>query len=216
MEQIRVMLIDDDDLLMDSMEVILTVKGNMKIVSVAQDGKEALMKLEKISADIALVDLNMKGMGGIELIPKLKSLYPTMKILVLTTFYDDHYITNAIANGADGYLLKDSKEDSIINAIHQILSGQSILDSKVLQVLSKLMTINQKESKSRKEYSEIPKDLTSRELEVCALIAEGYTNAKIAEKMYISEGTVKNYMSSIYDKFELHDRTKLAILLKSI
>ena len=216
MEQIRVMLIDDDDLLMDSMEVILTVKGNMKIVSVAQDGKEALMKLEKISADIALVDLNMKGMGGIELIPKLKSLYPTMKILVLTTFYDDHYITDAIANGADGYLLKDSKEDSIINAIHQILSGQSILDSKVLQVLSKLMTINQKESKSRKEYSEIPKDLTSRELEVCALIAEGYTNAKIAEKMYISEGTVKNYMSSIYDKFELHDRTKLAILLKSI
>ncbi len=216
MEQIKVMLIDDDELLMDSMEIILEIKGNMKVVGVAQDGTDALRKLKTISADIALVDLNMKGMGGIELIPILKNTYPEMKVLVLTTFYDEHYISDAILNGADGYLLKDSQEDNIIHAIHQVLSGQSILDSKVLQVLSKLMSFNQRNVKLSEKDDSLPRDLTSRELEVCVMVAKGYTNSKIAEVLYISEGTVKNYMSSIYDKFDLHDRTQLAILLKNI
>ena len=216
MEQIKVMLIDDDELLMDSMEIILEIKGNMKVVGVAQDGTDALRKLKPITADIALVDLNMKGMGGIELIPILKNTYPEMKVLVLTTFYDEHYISDAILNGADGYLLKDSQEDNIIHAIHQVLSGQSILDSKVLQVLSKLMSFNQRNVKLSEKDDSLPRDLTSRELEVCVMVAKGYTNSKIAEVLYISEGTVKNYMSSIYDKFDLHDRTQLAILLKNI
>ena len=90
---IRVFLIDDEELLTESMEIILTVKGQMEVVGIAKDGKEALEKLENVTADIALVDLNMKGMGGIELIPKLKEQYPDMKLLVLTTFYDNHYIT---------------------------------------------------------------------------------------------------------------------------
>lgn len=216
MNPVRVFLIDDEELLIESMEIILTVKGKMQVVGMAREGREALAKLTTTAADIALVDLNMKGMGGIELIPILKRDYPMMKILVLTTFYDDSYITNAISNGADGYLLKDSEDDNIIRAIHQILTGQSIIDSKVMKILSKKITSSQRnDTVSVKQEGLLPKDLTSRELELCVLIAQGDTNKEIAEKLYISEGTVKNYMTSIYDKFSLHDRTQLAILLKS-
>lgn len=217
MKPIRVFLIDDEELLVESMEIILTVKGNMQVVGMAREGREAIVRLANTSADIALVDLNMKGMGGIELIPILKKDYPRMKILVLTTFYDDHYITEAISNGADGYLLKDSEGDNIIQAIHQILTGQSIIDSKVMKILSRKLTPPIcDEMPLVKKDGNLPKDLTPREVELCALIAQGDTNKEIAKKLYISEGTVKNYMSSIYDKFNLHDRTQLAILLKSI
>lgn len=217
MKPIRVFIVDDEELLVESLEIILTIKGKMQIVGKASDGKEAILRLADTSADIALVDLNMKGMGGIELIPILKGKYPIMKILVLTTFYDDDYITSAISNGADGYLLKDSDEDNLISAIHQLLIGQSILDSKVMEVLSKRVASSLRENITPANKDKcLPKDLTSREIQLCGLIAEGYTNIDIARKLYISEGTVKNYMSSIYDKFDLHDRTQLAILLNEL
>ena len=211
---IRVFLIDDEELLTESMEIILTVKGQMEVVGIAKDGKEALEKLKQVTADIALVDLNMKGMGGIELIPKLKERYPDMKLLVLTTFYDNHYITEALAGGADGYLLKDSAGDTIIKAIHQLLAGQSVLAGKVLEALTRMMT-GQTEKKEE-STSALPKDLTARELEICGLLTKGYSNADLAKELYLAEGTVKNYMMNIYDKFDIHDRTALVLFLKDI
>lgn len=211
---IRVFLIDDEELLTESMEIILTVKGQMEVVGIAKDGKEALEKLEQVTADIALVDLNMKGMGGIELIPKLKERYPDMKLLVLTTFYDNHYITEALAGGADGYLLKDSAGDTIIKAIHQLLTGQSVLAGKVLEALTRMMT-GQTEKKEESP-SALPKDLTARELEICGLLTKGYSNTDLAKELFLAEGTVKNYMMNIYDKFDIHDRTALVLFLKDI
>lgn len=211
---IRVFLIDDEELLTESMEIILTVKGQMEVVGIAKDGKEALEKLEQVTADIALVDLNMKGMGGIELIPKLKEKYPEMKLLVLTTFYDNHYITEALAGGADGYLLKDSAGDTIIKAIHQLLAGQSVLAGKVLEALTRMMT-GQAEKREEVPFG-LPKDLTARELEICGLLTKGYSNTDLAKELYLAEGTVKNYMMSIYDKFNIHDRTALVLFLKDI
>ena len=211
---IRVFLIDDEELLTESMEIILTVKGQMEVVGIAKDGKEALEKLEQVTADIALVDLNMKGMGGIELIPKLKERYPDMKLLVLTTFYDNHYITEALSGGADGYLLKDSAGDTIIKAIHQLLAGQSVLAGKVLEALTRMMT-GQTEKKEE-STSALPKDLTARELEICGLLTKGYSNTDLAKELFLAEGTVKNYMMNIYDKFDIHDRTALVLFLKDI
>lgn len=211
---IRVFLIDDEELLTESMEIILTVKGQMEVVGIAKDGKEALEKLKQVTADIALVDLNMKGMGGIELIPKLKERYPDMKLLVLTTFYDNHYITEALAGGADGYLLKDSAGDTIIKAIHQLLAGQSVLAGKVLEALTRMMT-GQTEKKEE-STSALPKDLTARELEICGLLTKGYSNTDLAKELFLAEGTVKNYMMNIYDKFDIHDRTALVLFLKDI
>lgn len=220
---IRVFLVDDEELLTESMEIILTVKGQMDVVGIAKDGKEALELLSGTAADVALVDLNMRGMGGIELIPKLKELYPEMKILVLTTFYDNHYITEALSGGADGYLLKDSSGDTIIKAIHQLLAGQSVLAGKVLVALTRMMTgdvaaLKSKNTESRASENgyKLPKDLTPRELEICGLLTKGYSNTELAKELFLAEGTVKNYMMSIYDKFDIHDRTALVLFLKDI
>lgn len=211
MEKSKILLVDDEPLLLDSLEIILSING-MEIVGKAQDGNEALQCLETVNCDLALVDLNMKGMGGIELIEKLRTRYPAVKILVLTTFYDDDNITKAIANGADGYLLKDSGKEAILGAIGQILNGRNVIDHKVMLRLAALM--GAREMQKEVQNGELAPDMTEREKEICTLLAEGLTNRQIAEKLYISEGTVKNYISSIYDKTGIHDRAKLIVAMK--
>ena len=206
MDKCKVILVDDEPLLLESLEIILSMNG-MEITGMAHDGIEALSLLTDRQCDIALVDLNMKGMGGIELIEKIKKAYHNIKILVLTTFYDDEYITKAIANGADGYLLKDSGKMAILGAIEQIMQGRNVIDSKVMQRIALLMN-------SKSENQAIYENITDREKEICALLAKGFTNKQIAEKLYISEGTVKNYISSIYEKTGIHDRAKLIVELK--
>lgn len=222
MSKYRALLVDDENLLLDSLEVILTLNG-FDIVGKANDGREALKVLEEEvnQCDIALVDLNMKGMGGLELIRLMKERYPDIKILVLTTFYDDKYITDAITGGADGYLLKDSGKDAIIGAITQILGGITVLDQKVMTRLAELMAANISKAESKHESNDNSSDntdilaeLTDREKEISFLMAEGLTNRQIADRLYISEGTVKNYISNIYDKTGIHDRVKLIVELR--
>jgi len=198
--------------LLESLEIILSYNG-VEIVGMAGDGNEALSFLEKNAGecDIALVDLNMKGMGGIELIHCMKEKYPDIRILVLTTFYDDKNITQAIANGADGYLLKDSGKEAIIGAVKQIMGGTTVLDQKVMSRLTFLMS-NRLAGESTD--SGIAEALTAREKEICSLMVQGLTNRQIAETLYISEGTVKNYISNIYDKTGIHDRVKLIVELE--
>ena len=202
----KVLLVDDENLLLESLEIILSLNG-MEIVGKANDGNAALSLLEPgdRECDIALVDLNMKGMGGIELIGHLKKKYPGIRILVLTTFYDDGNITEAISNGADGYLLKDSGKDAILGAISQLMNGVSVLDPKVMQRLTAMMSKNNNKS--------LYEELTDREREIASLLVEGLSNKQIADKLFISEGTVKNYISSIYDKTGIHDRVKLVVAL---
>lgn len=213
--QLRVLLVDDETLLIESLEIILSMSASMIIVGKANDGKQALAILEETTADIALVDLNMKGMGGIELISILKEKHPELKILVLTTFYDEENIANAIKNGANGYILKDSGTNAIISAIENVMKGQSVLDAKVMSKLSQIIN-STRINETRSVKSDTLKDLTKRELEICSMISEGYTNSQIAKFLFISEGTVKNYISSIYDKTDIHDRALLAVRLKSL
>lgn len=214
----KVLLVDDENLLLDSLEIILSLNG-MEIIGKANDGNAAIKLLEsmKEACDIALVDLNMKGMGGIELIKVMKERYPKIKILVLTTFYDDRNITEAIAGGADGYLLKDSGKDVILGAVTQIMGGTTVLDQKVMAQLTTLMNNNLRENANTDTHHtahEFSGDMTEREKEICSLMVEGLTNKQIAERLYISEGTVKNYISNIYDKTGIHDRVKLIVELK--
>lgn len=217
MNNYKVLLVDDENLLIDSLEIILSLKGH-EIVGKANDGNEALEVLKNVSkqCEIALIDLNMKGMGGLELIKHVKELYPQIRILVLTTFYDDEYITEAITRGADGYLLKDSGKEAILGAIDQIMGGVNVLDQKVMLRLSQLMTANMAVEKDANtgDKNTISEDLTEREKEICGLMVEGLSNKQIAERLFISEGTVKNYISNIYDKTGIHDRVKLIVELK--
>lgn len=210
----KVLLVDDENLLLDSLEIILSL-NHMEIVGKAADGNAALEILENRdgSCDIALVDLNMKGMGGIELIKIMKERYPQIKILVLTTFYDDRNITEAIAGGAEGYLLKDSGKEMILGAVTQIMGGITVLDRKVMVRLTDLMNHNLNDSSQNVSRS-FSDEMTEREKEICSLMTEGLTNRQIADRLYISEGTVKNYISNIYDKTGIHDRVKLIVELK--
>ncbi|MBQ9936597.1 MAG: response regulator transcription factor [Lachnospiraceae bacterium] len=223
----KVLLVDDENLLLDSLEIILSLNG-MEIVGKANDGKEALDILEGVECDIALVDINMKGMGGIQLIGHMKEKHKQVKILVLTTFYDDDNITKAITGGADGYLLKDSGKDTILGAINQIMGGVTVFDQKVMLRLTQLMSQavtggktsmeteieNTNEGDKSPNLANLARDITQREQEICTLMVEGLTNKQIAQKLYISEGTVKNYISNIYDKTGIHDRVKLIVALK--
>lgn len=213
MKNLRVLLVDDEPLLLESLEIILSFHG-MKIVGVASDGNAALKVLKGQECDLALVDLNMKGMGGIELISRMKSEYPEIKILVLTTFYDDKNITQAIAGGADGYLLKDSGKEAILGAIDQIMGGRNVIDAKVMQRLSFLIGAKTGQDISSANLLNLPADITQREKEICTLLSRGLTNKQISETLFISEGTVKNYISSIYDKTGIHDRAKLVVAMQ--
>lgn len=206
MDKIKILLVDDETLLLESLEIILTL-NDMEVIGTAHDGNEALSILQKQECSLALVDLNMKGMGGIELIGRLRKEHPDIRILVLTTFYDDKNITAAISGGADGYLLKDSGKDAILGAIEQIMGGRNVIDGRVMNRLAAIMS-----STAKKET--LPDSITEREKEVCTLLAQGLTNRQIADKLYISEGTVKNYISSIYDKTGIHDRAKLIVAIK--
>ncbi|MBP5491594.1 MAG: response regulator transcription factor [Clostridiales bacterium] len=218
----KILLVDDEPLLLESLEIILSYSGGYEITGKAGNGVEALACLKEDVPDVMLVDLNMPGMGGIELIPKVHSEYPQIKIIVLTTFYDESSISHAIAGGACGYLLKDSGKEAILNAISQALKGQSVLDLKVMQKLNAMLAGS--DSAQEASATETPKNsapalnlddygMTDREKEICRLISEGCTNSQIASILFISEGTVKNYVSTIYDKLGEHDRTKVVLML---
>lgn len=218
MKKIRILIVDDEKLLLESLELILSMNESFTITGLAHDGKEALDILEKEQVDILLVDLNMEGMPGQELILKVKATYPKMKILVLTTFYDEENIVKAVMHGADGYLLKDAGTKVIVKGIFNVMNGQSMLDSKVMTALANIMSKCSNENSYKEKYhnSDLLKDLTEREIEICQLLSDGYTNSQIAEFLYISEGTVKNYISTIYDKTGIKDRTMLALKLAKI
>lgn len=205
-----VLLVDDEPLLLESLEIILSMNG-LHVAGMAHDGEEALAVLEKKHCQIALVDLNMRGMRGVELIRAMRRSYPGVKVLVLTTFYDDTSITEAITSGADGYLLKGSGKDAILGAIDRVLGGQSVIDPKVMQRMAALM---QRKSDSAEANRKLLAEMTEREKEVCTLLAKGYNNRRIADALYISEGTVKNYISSIYDKTGIHDRARLIVAMQ--
>ena len=198
----KVLLVDDEVMLLDSLEIILSF-NDMEIIGKATDGNAALDILKEKKCDIALVDLNMKGMGGIELIGNMKQLYPEIKILVLTTFYDDKNITEAISNGAEGYLLKDSGKDAILGAVDQIMGGSTVLDKKVMERLTALVannaaallandnnsTDNAADDHAEKNIREIGVygELTEREREIASLIVDGFSNKQIADKLYIKD-----------------------------
>lgn len=207
---LEVLLVDDEPLLLESLEIILTM-NQINVIGMAHDGREALSILRERTCQLAMVDLNMQGMGGIELIRRMKQEFPLVKILVLTTFYDNKNITNAIAGGADGYLLKGSGKDTILGAIYGIMGGLNVAGPGVMERMAALLQKNKDVSEANEK---LLLDMTEREKEICRLLSKGLNNRQIASELYISEGTVKNYISSIYDKTGIHDRSKLIVAMK--
>ncbi|MDR2711846.1 MAG: response regulator transcription factor [Clostridiales bacterium] len=206
-----VIIVDDEHDMVDNLKIILEKKGGFDVVGTAYNGEEALLLLEEIQADIALIDLKMPVMGGIQLIRILNEKYPAMKKMVLTTFCAERDIAEAIVNGADSYILKDLSS-KVIHALKLLMQGQSIFDKRVVDWIRG--NIRQIETDKTISKKILFKSLTAREYSICVLLANGYTNGQIAKELFISEGTVRNYMSSIYEKIGIRDRIQLVMTLK--
>jgi DNA-binding NarL/FixJ family response regulator len=200
---INILIADDDSLIRESLKIILELDDEFKVLSCVENGNLAVDYCINNEIDVALLDVRMPIKNGVEAAKEISSLTKT-KVLILTTFDDDDYITEAVKNGVKGYLLKNNSPDKIKDAIRTVYNGNTIMQDVVLEKI--------KESLSANKSSKINKELfTEREIEIMDLIAKGLCNKEISRKLFISEGTVKNYITSILNKTELHHRTQIAI-----
>ena len=199
----KLLIVDDDKLVCMSLKIILETDPNVCVVGIGHDGKEAIQLYEEQMPDILLMDIRMATMTGIEAAEVILGKHTNAKILFLTTFSDDEYIIQALHIGAKGYLLKQDY-DSILPALKAVNSGQSVFGSDIVSKLPELV-----QGKKKFNYEEL--DLTAKEFDIVQLIADGRSNKEIADTLYLSEGTVRNYLSNILLKLDLRDRTQLAI-----
>ena len=206
---IQVLLVDDQGIIREGLRSLLQAKPDIEIVGEAENGKIAVEKALELNPDLILMDVRMPIMDGVAATRSLRQKAPDIKILVLTTFDDDDYITQAMQNGAKGYLLKDTPSEELAQAIRAVNKGYTHLGPGLFE----------KVSLSTPKVEEIPPEieqLTPREKEVLKLIAQGLNNREIANTLYISERTVKNHVNSILSRLGLRDRTQAAIFANNL
>lgn len=203
----KILLCDDQAVIRDGLEMLLTLEKDFQVVGTAQDGAEAVELAAQKGPDIVLMDLKMPGTNGIEATRQIHARFPEMKIIVLTTYDDDEWVFDAIRAGASGYLLKDTPRQKIVEAIRGTMEGKSFVDP---AIAGKLM--NQVASNQKQPTSLLVEKLTERELDVLRLIAKGFNNSDIAGQLHLSEGTVRNHVSAILEKLGVSDRTQAAVI----
>ena len=200
----RIIIVDDDNLVSLSLKTILEASGEIEVLDIGRNGEEAIVLFEKYKPDVLLMDIRMTTMSGLEAAKEILSKHPQGKILFLTTFSDDEYIIQALSLGAKGYILKQDF-DSILPALKAVYSGQNVYGSNIVEKLPTLM-----QNPTRKfDYEK--HGITPKEMELIVLVSKGLNNKEISEQLYLSEGTIRNYLSSILEKLQLRDRTQLAI-----
>jgi len=201
---IKVLMADDHKLMREGIKQLLELKGEIEVIGEANDGVECLNLLMNSEADILLLDINMPNKNGIQVLTEIKKKNIPIKVLILTVHNEIEYLLNAIDIGADGYILKDSESSELKKAIVTVFKGETYIQPNLIPLLnSKMITRNT--DKVKIEY------LTKRELEVLLCVASGMFNKEIAEKLIISERTVKNHISNIFKKIEVADRTQAAV-----
>lgn len=214
--KIKVMLVDDQVLLREGLKTIINLQDTMEVALEASNGREAIELLKSKPIDVILMDIRMPELNGIEATSKIKESYPDISIIVLTTFNEEELIVDALASGADGYLLKDIDAKRLIAAVQDAYDGDILLPSKVAAMLARRLSGKGKSHSNKSEGTGAIDELTDRELEIGKLISNGMTNRQIANTLYLSEGTVKNYISEIYKKLGTNNRTKVGIMVTNI
>lgn len=199
----NIIIIDDDKLVSSSLKTILETSPNITVKALGSDGTEAISLYDTYRPDVLLMDIRMNGMTGIEAAREIRRKHPDAKILFLTTFSDDEYIIDALNIGAKGYILKQDFE-SILPALHAVENGQNVFGNEIISKIPDLIA-------SRQQFSYSDYGINEKELRLIEYIAKGMSNKEISECLYLSEGTIRNYLSVILDKLELRDRTQLAI-----
>ena len=201
---INVMIADDHSMIREGLKQLLELEGDFKVIAEACDGVECLNKLETVTPDVLLLDINMPNMNGLEVLQKMKEKRMKIKVLVLTIHSEVEYLLKAVDIGVNGYLLKDSESAELKKAILAVVNGENYIQPSLIPVL------NSKMIDRDKDVMKI-ESLTRRELEVLKNLSIGMYNKEIAEKLDISERTVKNHISNIFKKIEVTDRTQAAV-----
>jgi DNA-binding NarL/FixJ family response regulator len=209
-ERVRVLLADDQRLVRESLGTLLGLLPGIELVASASDGEQALALTDEHNPDVVLMDLRMPRLDGIEATRRLHERRPDVRVIALTTYADDESVLGALRAGARGYLTKDASSEDIRAAIITVAAGEAALDPSVIHHVIESFTDDRERSVHPDVVpgSELPDDLTPREAEVLALIAEGLTNAEIAERLFVSPTTVKSHINHLFTKAGLRDRTQ--------
>ncbi|MBO6108690.1 MAG: response regulator transcription factor [Eubacterium sp.] len=199
----KIVVIDDDRLVALSLKTILENASDIEVTAMGQSGEEAISLYREHHPDVILMDIRMNGMTGLDAGVEIRREFPEAKILFLTTFLDDEYIIKALNIGARGYILKQDYE-GIAPALGAVMNGQSVFGDTVMEKLPELVG-------EKNEFDFASAGISDKEKDIIEAVAEGLNNKEIAGKLFLSEGTVRNYISTLLDKLELRDRTQLAV-----
>ena len=199
----NIVLIDDDQLVCMSLKMILEADDNIHVTAIGHDGNDALPLYRQYRPDIVLMDIRMQHRSGTDALSDILAEFPDARVLFLTTFVDDEYITKALQLGAKGYIVKQDYE-TIIPALNAVYSGQNVYGSEIMEKLPDLM-------RPDPSFDYSSQGITEKEYEIITLVAQGLSNKEISARLFLSEGTVRNYLSGILEKLELRDRTQLAV-----
>lgn len=201
---ITVLLIDDDKIVCSSLKIILSSDSEIQVIGTGNNGGDGITLFREFKPDVLLMDIRMESMNGLVAGEKIMKEFPEARILYLTTFLDDDYIISALHIGAKGYMLKQNFE-SIIPAIKAVYVGQNVYGNEIVTKLPQIMG-KTTEAKSFTQYG-----ITEKEFEIIIKIADGLSNKEISELLYLSEGTIRNNISTILQKLNLRDRTQIAV-----
>ena len=211
--RIKVMVVDDQEDLAKEICSVLSTDADLQAVGIAMDGLDALQKMSAYQPDVVLLDIRMPNMNGVVATQQIKTQYPDVKVVILTTFDDSDYILNAINNGASGYLLKDIGSNALIDAVKNAYAGDTILPAKIAKRIADAAkhVAADREIKLSRAFS-----LSDREVEIALMIYEGFTNRQISSALKISEGTTRNYVSGIYEKLGCENRASALETIKAV
>lgn len=199
----KIVIVDDDKLVSLSLKTILEATGEIEVLELGQNGQEAIALYQKHKPEVLLMDIRMEVLSGLEAAEQILRQAPSANILFLTTFLDDEYIVRALRLGAKGYILKQNFE-SLLPALKAVANGQSVFGNEIVTRLPDFLS-------QTRVFDYSTQGITEKELRIIELVAEGLSNREIASQLFLSEGTVRNYLSSILEKLDLRDRTQLAV-----
>jgi DNA-binding NarL/FixJ family response regulator len=210
---IRLLIVDDQSLICEGLKAMLSLEEDLEVVGVAHNGEQALAQVDALLPDVVLIDVRMPVMDGREATRKICQHYPSVKVLVLSTFDDTQYIADAIRAGAKGYLLKDMPSEELALAVRSVHRGYTQLAPGLLEKVAQ--TFSDTPVSAKDSATQVP-NLTPREQEVLQLVALGYPNREIASALFISEGTVKTHVTHLLDRLNLRNRSQLAIYANTV
>lgn len=202
-DKVKIILVDDHEVVRLGLQTLLSNFPHIEIVGECATGDECLSRLQTINPDIILLDIRLPGKNGIEICKEIKKLAPSTRVVILTSFISKEYLQEAIKSGASGYILKEIRTDYLIEMLNAVMRGETVFDSTTLNSVVKNFQNNRNEK-------ELIQKLTAVEMHILQLMSAGKTNRDIAHTVHLSEKTIRNYVSSILDKLELHNRTEAA------